>query len=317
MGLGLPFGKSKLTTAYDPTNFIFTQTYGIAPSNTTLTVRYLTGGGVSANVAAGNLTVFNGNTTFANLQTDNTTANLVFNSLAVTNPEAASGGGDGDTVEELRQNTIANYGSQLRAVTNNDYLIRAISLPAKYGTIAKAFTQPTKVQDLATGELPSTLDLYILTYDGAGTLTTTSSALKTNLITYLSQYRIIGDSVRIKDAFIINIGVDFEVITLPNYNNNTVLVACIQALQAVFQGDQWQINQPIVLRNLYNTLNNVEGVQSVKNVQITNKVGDGYSQYAYDLRGATLNQVIYPSLDPSIFEVKYPDTDITGRIVTI
>ena len=317
VGLGLPFGRSKLTTAYDPTNFIFTQTYGIAPANTTLTVRYLTGGGASSNVAAGTLTVFNGNTTFANIQTDNTTANLVFNSLAVTNPAAASGGGDGDTTEELRQNTIANYGTQLRAVTQNDYLIRALSLPSKYGTIAKAYIEPTKIQNVNTGEIPSVLDLYILTYDSTATLTEASNALKTNLTTYLSQYRLVGDTVRILDAFVVNIGVDFDIVTLPNYNNNLVLVQCIQTLQELFNGNKWQINQPIILRELYNTLNNVQGVQSVKQVNITNKVGSGYSDYAYDLKGATLNNVIYPSLDPCIFEVKYPNSDITGRIVTI
>ena len=317
VGLSLPFGRSKLTTAYDPTNFIFTQTYGIAPANTTLTVRYLTGGGASSNVAAGTLTVFNGNTTFANIQTDNTTANLVFNSLAVTNPAAASGGGDGDTTEELRQNTIANYGTQLRAVTQNDYLIRALSLPSKYGTIAKAYIEPTKIQNVNTGEIPSVLDLYILTYDSTATLTEASNALKTNLTTYLSQYRLVGDTVRILDAFVVNIGVDFDIVTLPNYNNNLVLVQCIQTLQELFNGNKWQINQPIILRELYNTLNNVQGVQSVKQVNITNKVGSGYSDYAYDLKGATLNNVIYPSLDPCIFEVKYPNSDITGRIVTI
>jgi len=317
VGLGLPFGRSKLTTAYDPTNFIFTQTYGIAPANTTLTVRYLTGGGVNSNVAAGTLTIFNGTTTFANIQTDNTTANLVFSSLAVTNPTVASGGGDGDTIEELRQNTIANYGAQLRAVTQNDYLIRALSLPPKYGTVAKAYIEPTKAQNVNVGEIPSVLDLYILTYNSGGTLTQTSNALKTNLITYLSQYRMIGDSVRIVDAFIINIGVDFEIVTLPNYNNNLVLVQCIQTLQELFNGSKWQINQPIVLRELYTALNNVQGVQSIKQINITNKVGSGYSNYAYDLKGATLNDVIYPSLDPCIFEVKYPNSDITGRIVTI
>lgn len=317
VGLGLPFGRSKLTTAYDPTNFIFTQTYGIAPSNTTLTIRYLTGGGASANLATGTLTIFNGTVTFATKQLDNNTANVVFSSIAVNNPAAATGGGDGDTVEELRQNTIANYGAQLRAVTQNDYLIRALSLPAKYGAIAKAYIEPTKLQNVNAGEIPSVLDLYVLTYNSEGTLKTASTALKTNLSTYLSQYRLIGDTVRIKDAFIVNIGVDFEIITLPNYNNNNVLVNCIQALQKTFNGNNWQINQPIVLRDLYNTLNVIEGVQSVKQINISNKVGSDYSIYAYDLKGATLNNVIYPSLDPSIFEVKYPNLDITGRIVTL
>jgi hypothetical protein len=319
VGLGLPYGQSKLTTAFDPTNFIFTNTYGIAPSNTTLTIRYLTGGGVTANVPANSLTIINTSPTFNSIQNDTVTANAVFASLAVTNPSAASGGGDGDTIEELRQNTISNFSTQLRTVTTDDYLIRALSLPSQYGTIAKAYIEPTKAQNLEVGEIPSTLDLYILTYNSSGQLATTSNTLKTNLTTYLSQYRVIGDRVSIKDGYIINIGIDFEVISLPNYNSNDILLKCIQTLQSMFTISQWQINQPIILRDLYMALDKVQGVQSVKKVTVANKVGEaaGYSPYGYDLTGATLNGVIYPSLDPSIFEVKYPNTDITGKIVTL
>lgn len=318
VGLGLPYGRSKLTTAFDPSNFVFTNTYGIAPSNTTLTVRYLTGGGVAANVAAGTITLFEGTATFAQIQNNTTTSNAIFNTLAITNPQAASGGGDGDTVEELRQNTIASYNTQLRTVTQDDYLIRALSLPTKYGTIAKAYIQPTRATDVLPGEIPSILDLYILTYNNTGTLAVASQAIKDNLTTYLSQYRVVGDSVRLKDAFIINIGVDFEISTLPNFNSNLVLINCITALQSFFKTDNWQINQPISLKDVTLTLDKIEGVQSVKNITISNKYGTsgGYSQYSYDVTGATVNNIIYPSLDPSIFELRYPNSDITGRIVT-
>ncbi len=318
VGLGLPYGRSKLTTAFDPTNFVFTNTYGIAPSNTTLTVRYLVGGGVAANVLAGAITLFEGVAKFARIQNDNTTSNAIFNTLALTNPQAASGGGDGDTIEELRQNTIASYNTQLRTVTQDDYLIRALSLPTKFGTISKAYVQPTRATDILPGEIPSILDLYILTYNNTGTLAVASQALKNNLSTYISQYRVVGDSVRIKDAFIINIGVDFEISTLPNFNSNLVLINCITALQDFFKTDNWQINQPINLKDVTLTLDKIQGVQSIKSVSISNKYGTstGYSQYAYDITGATVNNVIYPSLDPSIFEVRYPNSDITGRIVT-
>jgi hypothetical protein len=129
----------------------------------------------------------------------------------------------------------------------------------------------------------------------------------------------IGDNIEIRDAFIINIGIDFEIISLPEYNNSEVLLACVIALQDYFQLDNWQINQPIMMRDLYILLDRIKGVQSVKNISITNKAGttSGYSQYAYDITGATQNQVIYPSLDPSIFEVKYPNTDIKGRVVPL
>ena len=322
VGLGLPFEQSKLTTAYSPTNFMFNDTYGLAPSSTTLTVRYLTGGGVISNVASGILTNLNtSNVQFLNNLPNSAAsqANIIFNSVAVNNPRAASGGQDGDSIEEIRQNTLANFSTQLRTVTPEDYLVRAVSLPSIYGSVSKAFIEKTKLQNILPGEIPSTLDLYILTSNNDGTLTVASDALKQNLSTYLAQYRVIGDSVNIKDAFIVNIGIDFEIIVLPNFNSNDVILACINALIAKFAIRNWQINQPIILSELFVLLSNVTGVQSIKDIKISNKVGtsNGYSQYAYDINGATVNGVIYPSLDPMIFEVKYPLTDIKGRIVTL
>ena len=320
VGIGLPFEKTKLTTAYSPSNFLFTKTYGIAPSNTTLTVRYLTGGGVTSNVNANVLNTLNSTPTFLNSNLSSLTATTVFNSLAVTNPFAADGGGDGDTIEEIRQNSMANFASQLRNVTQDDYLVRALSMPAKYGVISKAYIEPTKRDALmSSGESNSVLDLYTLSYNADKTLRTCSDALKQNLTTYLSQYRMIGDAVNIKDGFIINIGVNFEIIILPNYNNNEVLIRCIDALKVYFAIDNWQINQPIILRELYILLDKIQGVQTVKNIEITNLVGEnlGYSPYAYDINGATSANVIYPSLDPSIFEVKYLNQDIQGKVVPL
>jgi hypothetical protein len=129
----------------------------------------------------------------------------------------------------------------------------------------------------------------------------------------------IGDNIEIRDAFIINIGVDFEIIVLPEYNNNEVLLNCITALQNYFITSKWQINQPIMLRDLYILLDKIDGTQTIKNISISNKAGtsSGYSQYAYDITAATQNQVIYPSLDPSIFEVRYSNSDIKGKVVPL
>lgn len=321
VGIGLPFEQDKLTTAYSPTNFLFTNTYGISPSNTTLTVRYLTGGGVSSNIEANSLVNLNtSNTRFNNVipPTGTTLANYVFASLATNNPEAASGGRGGDTLEEIRQNTLALIASQKRSVTADDYLVRALSMPSDYGSIAKAFIEQPKLTDNQVSTI-ETLNLYILSLNAQGQLSIATDNLKNNLRTYLSQYRMIGDNIEIRDAFIINIGIDFEIIVLPEYNNNEVILACITALQDYFNLSNWQINQPIFLRDLYVLLDRIKGVQTVKNISLSNKAGttSGYSQYAYDIAGATQNQVIYPSLDPSIFEVKYPATDIKGKVVPL
>ena len=318
VGIGLPFSKDKLTTAFSPLNFMFTDTYGVAPSNTTLTVRYLTGGGLQSNVAAGDLTKIDTNgIVFINPNLTGATAQTVFDSVAVINDMAADGGMDGDTTNEIRQNALGNFQNQLRTVTQQDYLIRALSMPANLGTIAKAHVANSKIGEYETGTLPSVLDMYVLSYDSNKDLRTASSTLKQNLKTYLAEYRMIGDSITIKDAYIINIGVQFDIIVLPNSNNNTVLSNCIEALKNYFSIDNWNINTPIILKDIMIILDKVEGVQTVKNVEINNKTGAslGYSDYAYDLNGATIDGIIYPSLDPMIFELKNPNSDIVGRVV--
>jgi len=285
VGLGLPFKKDKLTTAFSPSNFVFTNTYGVAPSNTTITVRYLSGGGVGSNVSANSLT--NLDTTgirFLEPNLNPVTANYIFSSLASNNPDKASGGKDGDNINEIRENTLSNYSSQLRNVTADDYLIRALSMPSDYGMISKAHIQKPKAN-----EGNSTLDLYVLGYDRFKNLDYTSSTLKNNLKTYLNQYRMVGDVINIKDAYIVNIGIEFEVITDIESNNNDVIRNCISSLQAFFEIDLMAINKPIILKTLEGLLDNIIGVQTVKQINIINKVGEnkGYSRYAYDIQGAT------------------------------
>ena len=320
VGLGLPFERDQLTTAFSPLNFVFTNTYGIAPSNTTLTVRYLTGGGVSSNVEANTLTVVDDtNVSFITPNLNPALADNIFKSLASNNPLAADGGQDGDTTEELRQNALGNYQTQLRTVTKEDYLIRALSMPSNLGVIAMAYAEPCKVNEYETGTLPSILDLYVLSYDIQSSLKTASPTLKRNLKTYLSEYRMINDAINIKDAFIINIGINFDIVVRPNYNNNETLTKCIEALANYFDIKNWQINQPIIIPELNILLDKIEGVQTVKNLKIGNLAGanNGYSEYAYDVVGATINDVVYPSIDPMVFELKYPNIDIKGRVVQL
>jgi hypothetical protein len=321
VGLGLPYERDKTNTAYSPTNFIFTNTYGIAPSNTTLTVRYLQGGGIASNVVAGALSNLDKtNVKFNSLNLDASTANFIFSTITGVNSTAATGGSDGDSIEQVRKNAISNFPSQLRAVTPDDYLVRALSLPSQFGNIAKVLvTSPNANENNAN------LSLYLLAFDVDKKLKNPSTALKNNLRTYLNQFRSLGDNIILKDGFVINIGVEFEIVVLPNYNSNEVLTKAIQVVRDYFNIDNWEINQPINIQELENLLygNNargttvIEGIQTVKRINITNKSGtnNNYSQFSYDIDGATFNKVIYPSIDPSIFEVKFPETDITGKAV--
>jgi hypothetical protein len=320
VGLGLPYKQSKLFTAFDPTNFLQTDTYGISPANTTLTVRYLVGGGVSSNVDSNTLNALinTDNVSFISNNLNQSTANYIFGTIAVNNIDAASGGADGDTLEEIRQNSLVNFQSQLRNVTQADYLVRTLSMPSNYGSVTKAYAEPVKIKNIQLGETPSVLDIYVLGYDANGNLITVSDTVKSNLQTYLYEYRMINDSIRIRDGFIINIGVNFDIVALPNFNSNEVLINCVNSLKAYFDIKKWSINQPIILKDLYIELSKVQGVQTIKDIQVINKSGiiNGYSQYAYDIDGANQNGTIYPSLDPSIFEIKYPDSDIQGRVVS-
>jgi len=319
VGIGLPFKKDKLTTAFSPTNFLYTGTYGIAPANTTLTVRYLTGGGVGSNAPANSITNFNStNIKFSQFNLDPTLSNYVIESISTNNINPASGGKGGDTTEEIRQNTLALVASQKRSVTADDYLIRALSMPSEYGSISKAYIEQPKLTDNQVSTI-ETLCLYVLSLNSAGQLNYANTTLKNNLRTYMSQYRMIGDNIEIRDAYIINIGINFEIIVLPEYNNNEVLISCINSLKSYFLIDKWQLNQPIIIQELFILLDKIKGVQTVKEILISNKAGSqlGYSQYSYDIKGATQNHIIYPSLDPSIFEIRYPDSDIKGRVVPL
>jgi hypothetical protein len=314
VGLGTPQGISRIDYAYDPSNFLNTQTYGLAPSNTTLQIRYLAGGGVQANVPANTITNVIG---YGSAFTDPT------NSLTFNNLVAATGGKDGDTIDELRQNSLRAFNEQSRAVTLQDYTVRTLSLPSKYGSIAKVYiaqdqlTNPNSTTDSIIDSNPLSLSIYTLAYNNNKNLITSTTTLKQNIKTYLSQYMLLTDAINIKDAFVVNIGVSFEVIIRPNYLGRDVLLTCTDLLKDVFNITKWNINQPIELSSIYTLLDKVKGVQTVQKVEVTNLTGGNYSEYAYDIKGATRNNIIYPSYDPMIFEIKFPDTDIKGRITTL
>jgi hypothetical protein len=325
--LGLVPGISLLTNNYNEASVFFTQEYGLAPSGN-LNVKYLVGGGITSNIAANDLTTIDtSGLYFKNGNPGGGIANTVLSSVVSTNPNPSSGGRNGDTIDEIRQNALYSYSTQLRAVTKDDYIIRALSMPSNYGTLAKAyisqdFTRDDLQQTVANTQPgnPLTLDLYILSYNNNKQLTTASTTLKQNLVTYLNEYRMVTDAINIRDAYYINIGINFDIVILSGYSNKDVLTNCISTIQDHFNIDKWQINQPIILSDIQSKLLQVRGVQSVVKIEIVNKQDSTntiYSQYGYDIAGATRQGNIYPSLDPAIFEVRYPNTDIQGRVVVM
>ena len=325
VGLGIQDGISAFNTAFDPSNFFFTNEYGQAPVNTTITFTYIVGGGAQSNVPANDININQQVSPQIDSYGLNSTAvQTVLNSVRFNNLIGATGGGPGDTTEEIRLNALANFPTQLRNVTKSDYLVRILSMPSEFGYISKAYV----VQDLNlnadrdnTQSLvnmnPLALSAYILSTNTDGKLTTANQAVKQNLKTYLSQYKMLTDAVTIKDAFYINVGINFEIQVLQGFNAQQVLIGCIEALKQFFNTSKWSVNQPIILSQVENCIScgNVNGVAAVKKLEFVNKAGGVYSPYTYDLPGATLGGIIYPSLDPMIFEIRYPDNDILGRVV--
>jgi hypothetical protein len=367
VGLGLNSSIDKMSSAYDPANFLKTTSYGQAPSNTTMSVSYLVGGGVESNVGKGELTSikrieFDDDTkTFA--QNETTLYNKMKSSVAVDNEIPATGGRGEETIDEIRENALANFGSQNRAVTRKDYQVRALSLPPKYGGIAKAFCSPDgqldnnspasllkdtesldefvglindmKGKDLSDQEMrdevrrilktkkgttnevnnPFAINLYILGYNSNKNLSILNRAVKENLKTYIGEYRMLTDGINIIDGFVINIGLDFEIRVYGGYNKREVLTKCITELKEYFDIDNWTFNMPINISEVEILIAGVEGVQSVPKCEVFNKCLGNYSEHSYDIKAATKGKMVYPSVDPSVFEVKFPNKDLKGRVV--
>jgi len=318
-----------LDQGIDPSNFLYTKTYGVAPANTTLTVEYLVGNGVVDNVSAKDLTsIVSVVPTFRNQSNlDSDIIRFVESSLAVTNPEPARGGRSEESMDEIRNNAMAFFAAQNRTVTKEDYIMRCYALPPQFGSVAKAYiTQDYQIDSKTNNTIPNplALNLYTLGYDSNKNLTQLNPATKNNLKNYISYYRMLTDAVNIKDAFIINIGIDFEIITLPEYNSNEVLLRCINSITDYFNIDNWRIGEPIQLSKLYVLLDGVKGVQSVVRpdrngeggLRVFNRFNGNYSPNKYSISNATKNGIIYPAKDPSIFEIKFPKNDIRGRVVT-
>jgi hypothetical protein len=370
VGLGLPNSINKLDESFDPTNFLKTKTYGTSPAMTTITVKYLVGGGVNSNITVGELTRIRSVEYEEDRQRLSAIESAIYdatkNSVAVDNEIGASGGRGGETLEEIRQNALANFGAQNRAVTAKDYQIRVLSMPTKFGAVAKSFAiadgkldnnspasilaspkalqeftdlvmsfvnlpddeEPTErtVKDTLLTYLigktsndneknnPFSINLYMLGLDQNGRLAPLNRAIKENLKTYLNEYKILTDGINMSDGFIINIGLDFEITVYQNYNKSETLAKCMSELKGYFNIDNWQFNQTINLSEVELLIANVEGVASVPFVRVENKCGGNYSPNSYNIESATKDKIVYPSLDPSIFEIKFPDSDIKGRV---
>jgi hypothetical protein len=333
--------------AMDPANFLKTKSYGEAPSNTTLFIEYYAGGGLNSNVSSNTLTnitkIEYGDQVEFLEQSERIILNTIKGSVRVNNESPALGGSGPESSEEIRRNALAYFSAQNRAVTREDYVIRAYSMPTKFGSIAKAYVSPDGILDTRTqfefinnlgesttklssngltnafGEInnPFAINMYILSYDINKNLVTPNELVYKNLRTYLGQYKLLTDGINITDAFIVNIGIDLEISVFKNYNNIEVLDDALTTIKEYFNIDKWSIGQSIELSEVELEVSKIHGVKSVVNLKIYNKtINDGnYSENEYNIESATYNKVIYPSVDPCIFELKFPDRDVVGRVI--
>ncbi len=352
VGVGLQ-NINNLNLNYDTSKLLNSETLGQAPSNTVLTVQYLVGGGLLSNSPSDTIKNISSvtylNDTTGLTPSQNSLLTTVKNSLRISNPNPAIGGQNEESVEEIRQNALANFGSQNRTVTVDDYVSRIYSIPPRFGSIAKVMVIPNSDLSISTNQTllngfvnnenqttlinnslennfrkvnfdvsnPFSLNLYVLSYNSNKNLTQINDALVYNIRQYLQKYKIISDSINIIDGYIINIGVDFKILVYNNFNKKEVLDQCLQKAKDFFNVDKWYFNQPININQFELELAKIEGVQSVAEVKFKNLTqNDGdYSPHEYNLSEATHNKIIYPSLDPSVFEVKYPDNDIRGAVI--
>ena len=325
VGNGLAGFRRSVNIDIDPSNFLYTRAYGQAPSDTTLTITYSIGNGISDNVTSNTISQIDFVEYIDNVNSlglSGGVLNFVKKTLTVNNPAPAQGAKIAESIIDIKNNALTNFATQNRSVTIEDYVVRCYSMPAKFGSIAKAYvvpddqlTQQQIIQENSPN--PFAINLYLLSYNSNKQLVPANQALKENLKSYLDYYRILTDAINIKNAFVINLGLNFEITTLPNYNSNSVLLDCIANLKDYFNIDRWQINQPIIKSEVVNLIGATKGVQNVVSVTMDNKYNteQGYSGNQYDLTASTRNGIVYPSLDPSIFEIKFPDSDIKGRVV--
>ena len=336
--------QNMTNVALDTINFTTGNSFGLAPGDTTLTITYRVATGLKSNVSAGainkvnNLIVANETSIFTTAE--QTVWNGMLSSVSVVNDEAARGGGSTPTIEEIRQSALGFVNAQRRIVTSTDYEKRVLSMPAKYGTVAKAFVMKddaiTQIQQFNQQEvenwrtldpeddielvvnkpLNTNINLYILGLDSNKRLTTLNNTIKNNIKQFLKGYRLMTDRINILDAFRVSIGVDYSIVVYKGFMTADVLVRCHDRIRKYFDVDRWQINQPIIVDELMVEIAKVEGVQAVPSLTFNNKYqqrdGSDYATYTYNLEGNTKDRIVYPSADPCIFELRYPQTDIVG-----
>ena len=301
--------KAITTVAIDPNSFLTTQTLGISPKNTTITVVYRYGGGLSDNVSAGEISSVKTLLTSFNSSVAPSIEASVRGSTGVVNPRRASGGEDEPTLEELRNIAIFNRNAQNRIVTREDLIARVYSMPSNFGRVFRV-----AVSDNPRN--PRGAQLHIISRTSSGNLVTSTDTLKQNLAKYLNKFRLVSDAIDILDSIIVNIGVEYGVTIEKGYRSQPVLASINAKLGSYFKIENFQINKPLIIGEIENLILNIPGVVSIINLNVVNKKnidnGKVYGSYSFDIKQNLDRGMIFPPIG-GIFEVKFTNDDIQGR----
>lgn len=308
----LPYSQNFSRLPVNPQKMLQTSTLGVAAANTTLTVVYRHGGGLSHNVTANSIRTISGlKISFP----ENPPAGQqiqVRNTVEVSNPRPASGGEDALSKEELLALIPSIKNSQERIVTKEDLLARVYTMPSNFGRVYRATLNKNPDNPLASR-------LYIISRNSSGNLITSPDQLKTNLRRYLNSYRMISDAIDIFDAAIINLELNFQVVVDPSINKNLILQEVIIDLKNQLNIANFHIGQPIIISDILSTIFAKSGIISVDSIRFKNIFGTvknlEYSPISYDVKLNTKNQIIYPP-EGAIFEIRYPDINIIGKAVS-
>tara|TARA_B100000035_G_scaffold315483_1_gene336920 strand:- start:6568 stop:8412 length:1845 start_codon:yes stop_codon:yes gene_type:complete len=302
-------GKRNFTNfSIDTNNILKTDTLGISPYNTSLTINYRTGGGLNHNVKPGTINTISRFTLDFKSSVPVSIRTKVRNSIQVSNPEAAFGGENQPTIEELRFIGINSRSMQSRIVSKEDLIARVYTMPSSLGRVFRA----SAISNL---DNPFSASLYILTRNADGLLISPTDTMKKNIKTFLNKFRLVSDSIDILDSPVVNLKIEYIVQVDPLYNKDSVIRTINSKISSFMQIESFQIGTPIVITDIEQLIFSVSGVTSIVEVKIKNVSGkinnNQYSNFSYPIDQNTVNKIVYPP-DGGIFELRYPDFNIIG-----
>ena len=306
------YGRDYVTQQeFDPTNLTETDKFGIGPSNTTLTITYRVNDTSDVNISPRQLTTIASpilrykDTQLLNGQL----RQRATDSLEVTNEEPINGDVSIPSAEELKQRVFSYYAAQNRAVTLNDYKAISYAMPPRFGGINKCSFE----RDF--DQFKRNLNMYVISKDRGNNLEATNTTIKNNLKTWLSQYKMINDTIDVKPARVVNFGINFSIVADYEENRFNVLSLASQRLQNYFLAMEYDIGEPIYVIDLYKQLQRVPGVVDVLDVRLVRKEGGNYSDTVFDFEEHLSNDGRYITGEiDTIFELKFPASDIQGTV---